>query len=519
MKDSIPSQLRNQRSMPGDLRTTAIEYSRIETGNKREIARPGTEFRPQAAGRGKTRLSREYSTCPTMLSSHRLKPGLHTRMRTTAPKYMVIMAAIILAVISVVSARAETPAKPLSLKEARETAIQKHPKITAAELQVLVSKQTVREARSAFLPTINGEVTAVGTPVDRNNTLSAGTLQVSSSYSRQADGLNLNELITDFGRTANILASSKLNSQAQEQGALATRAQVLLAVDAAYFAALQAQSVLEVARQTVATRQVLFDRVDVMAKNNLKSDLDATFAEVSLEDSKLLQASAENDLEAAFASLSNLLGEREPVTYQLKDEPLPAPSVTNDWQLVETALKNRPDVIQLRLERDAANKFAHAEKDLNYPTINAFAAAGVVPIRNEALNPNYAAAGLNLRLPLFDGFLYSAREKEAQLKTRVIEENLRDAENNVIRDVRIAVMNRNYAAKRLDLTAKLLASADKANDLAQQRYQVGASSIVELSQAQLSQTEAKISQARAAFEFQVRNAILNYQIGNPGLPP
>ncbi len=74
-------------------------------------------------------------------------------------------------------------------------------------------------------------------------------------------------------------------------------------------------------------------------------------------------------------------------------------------------------------------------------------------------------------------------------------------------------MNLDYAAARLDLTAKLLESANEALDLAKTRYQVGSSSIVELSQAELSQTEAQIAQARARYEYQTRSSILNYEIG------
>jgi outer membrane protein len=109
--------------------------------------------------------------------------------------------------------------------------------------------------------------------------------------------------------------------------------------------------------------------------------------------------------------------------------------------------------------------------------------------------------------------LFSAREKAAELQAKAAGENLRDAENNVIRDVRVAALNLSYAAERLTLTAQLLASANEAFDLAQARYKVGSSSIVELSQAQLSQTQAEIDQARARYEFQIRNAILNYQLG------
>jgi outer membrane protein len=70
----------------------------------------------------------------------------------------------------------------------------------------------------------------------------------------------------------------------------------------------------------------------------------------------------------------------------------------------------------------------------------------------------------------------------------------------------------------MDLSDKLLASANKAFDLAQERYQVGSSSIIELSLAQLNQTEARLNQAKAVYEFHIRDAILNYQIGKHGAP-
>ncbi len=120
---------------------------------------------------------------------------------------------------------------------------------------------------------------------------------------------------------------------------------------------------------------------------------------------------------------------------------------------------------------------------------------------------------MNVSIPIFEGMLFSAREKEAQLREKASEENLRDAENNVIRDVRIAGLNLSYAAERLTLTEQLLASANEAFDLATARYKVGSSSIVELSQSQLNQTEAEIAEAKAKYEFQTRKSILNFQLG------
>jgi outer membrane protein len=401
----------------------------------------------------------------------------------------------------------------LSLRDAEEMAVKNHPKITAAELLAMASKEVVREARSAFFPAVNLDATAVGAAGD-NTRIAAGGLNNPLIYNRNAEGVTIHQLITDFGRTANLTSSAKLHSQAEAEGAEATRAQILLEVSAAFYDTLQAQSVLEVAKQTVATRQLVFDQVSTLATNQLKSGLDVSFAKVDLAGGKLLLANAQNDLQADFARLDNLLGEREQRNWLLVDESAsngPPPDAT---ELIQTALRERPDLLQLGHERDAALKFARAERGLNYPTINALGSAGVIPVREpDELKSDYAAAGVNLSLPIFNGFLFTARRNEADLRAEAAAEDLRDAQNDVIRDVRVAVLNVNYALERMTLTDQLLESANEAFDLAQGRYKAGLSSIVELSQAQLNETSAQIEQARAKYQFQVQTAILNYQIG------
>jgi outer membrane protein len=418
--------------------------------------------------------------------------------------------AILAAVLGAGAARAEE--RMLTLRQAEETALAKHPQISAADLLALAAKQVVRETRSAYFPTVTANVTAVGAG-DDNTRITAGGLNNPLILDREAQGINISQLITDFGRRANLHDTSKQRSKAEQENALATRAQILLEVNSAYFDALQAQSVLGVARQTVETRQLLFDQVSELARNNLKSELDASFAGVNLEEGKLLLAKAQNDLQASFAVLSNLLGERTQQSYRLVDEPEPAVETRDTNSLVELALKQRPDLAQLRYQRDAATSFARAEHDLRYPTISAVATGGLSPVRDPRLNQNYAAAGVNISIPIFDGMLISARGQEARLKAEAVEKEVENAENNAIRDVRVATLNLHYAGERMDLTAKLVVNARSAFDLAQAKYKVGSSSIVELSQVQLSQTEAEIAQAKARYEYRMRGAILDFQTG------
>src|SRR6185295_11721104 len=121
------------------------------------------------------------------------------------------------------------------------------------------------------------------------------------------------------------------------------------------------------------------------------------------------------------------------------------------------------------------------------------------------LNDHYAAAGFNVSVPLANGNLYSARHAEAVFRTQAEEEALRDVETQITRDVSVALLNARTAYQKVDLTNQLLAQASNALELAQGRYDLGLSSIVELTQAQLNKTEAEIETARTRYDYQTRS--------------
>ena len=420
---------------------------------------------------------------------------------------------VCLLALGIASALAAEP-KKLTLKEAQEIALQRHPRISAAELQALAASQVVLQVRSAFLPQISSDISAVGTGDPSNTRITAGSLGASHVFDRAAGGLTLSQLVTDFGRTANLTESSRLHARATKENAEVVRDFVLVQVNAAYFTALQAQSVVAVAEQTVATRHLVYDQVKLLTENKLKSELDLSFAGVTLEEGKLLLAKARNDLKAASVALSNILGYREQQDFRLVEEPMPGAVPADVSPLVNQAMVTRPELTQLRLERDSAKRFARAERALDYPTIKIGGAAGATPERdNSQLKSQYAAGGLFMSIPLYEGGLYAARQSEAELKARAAEENIRDMEDNIASGVRVAWLNANYASEKVQLTAKLLQHANIAFDLAQARYKVGASSIVELSQAQLNKTSAEIAVAGAKYDYLTQRALLSYQVG------
>jgi outer membrane protein len=400
---------------------------------------------------------------------------------------------------------------PLSLGQAHQLALQNNPQVASSRYTAQAAAQVPVEVGSAFQPTLSGSIT--GTGADSGSRIAAGVLNNPIVYNHAGTGLTVNQLVTDFGRTKNLVQSASLKAQAQNQVLETTRAQVLLATDNAFFNALRAQSVLTVAEQTVTARQLVSDQVTTLAQSLLKSQLDVSFANVNLADAKLLLVSARNDVESAFANLAAAIGLPQQVRFVLTDEPMPSALSVDISPLLDEAIQKRPELADLRLEEQAAQSFERAERDLWFPTIGITGTAGFAPFAESQIASRYGAVGVNINVPIFNGGLFRARRTEAELHARAASQNVKDLENRVIRDVRVAYLNARTAFERVGLTAQLLDQAKLALELAQSRYDLGLSSIVELSQAQLNLTSAQIGNASAKYDYQSQRAQLSYQVG------
>ena len=410
--------------------------------------------------------------------------------------------------------QAQASARTLSLAEAETLAVKNNPQITIGNLRALVARQYVREARSVLLPTANLSLTAVDS--NPGSRLAAGALNNPILFPRAAAGAAVGQLITDFGRSTNLLSSSEYQAKAEDQNAAATTAQVRLAVDQAFYNVLETQALLTVAKQTVDSRQLLVDKVQALTNAKLKSELDLSFTKVDLERGKLLLLEAQNSYEASLATLSALLGFPDKQNFQLMEEQIAiAPPSPDPGPLIQQALQQRPEVAALQDQVEAAQKFGSAEHDLWRPTVSALGVVGEAPVRDNHIPNWYGAVGVNVNIPVFNGFLYNARAKAADLQTEVDRQKLADLRNNVARDVRNSWQESNRAFERLAVTQQLREQANLAQSLAQARYDLGLGSIVEFSQAELQKTEADIADTDAKYQYRLSQLVLAFTIAAP----
>jgi outer membrane protein len=134
-------------------------------------------------------------------------------------------------------------------------------------------------------------------------------------------------------------------------------------------------------------------------------------------------------------------------------------------------------------------------------------------VRANQIESWYGAAGVNISVPVFDGFQFDARAKAADFEAEASRQRLMNLQNNVARDVRISWQTSRNAYERLDVTKQLSDQANLALRLAQSRYNLGLSSIVEFTQAELDKTEADITDTDARYQYRLSQIVLDFTVG------
>jgi outer membrane protein len=401
--------------------------------------------------------------------------------------------------------------------DAERLALKSNPRVTASHLLALAAGQVTRETRSGELPQISAAITAA--KAEDGSRIGADGLTDSRLYTHAGTGGSLSQLITDFGHTRNLVATSKLQQRAQDQTALATEQDVLLATDQAFYRLLNAQSLLDVAKATVAARGDVQNLITALTKSALKSDLDLNIASADLSQAQLLELDAENGVASASAALAAVLAAPADTLYHAvenpEDAPPPPPSPDSSAAINGIAQVQRPDLQALRLNAAADQKFATAQQLQHLPTISALAIGGITPVATDGVFvPNwYASAGVNLTLPLFTGFHIEAQAQEARLRQKAAERQSQDLSDTIARDVRVAVLNTQTAFRRIAVADQFREQTAQALALAQTRYKLGLSSIVELSQAQLQSTQAAVAAVNARYDYLLSLRSLDYARG------
>jgi outer membrane protein len=259
----------------------------------------------------------------------------------------------------------------------------------------------------------------------------------------------------------------------------------------------------------------MLKRITAMRDARLKSDLDVSMGQQNLDQGNLLLVTAQGDLDTAYAKLSEALGLGSSRQFRLTDETATAPP-PGDFDAVATRMiANNPALAAEKAARDSAHKQADASGKAYLPTISALAATGYSPIDDPSqhLGRTYGAVGLSLSVPLFSGGLLEAQEAEDKAKASAADHAVDDLNNRMVRDLRASYDGALTAYRDIDVTSRLLGNTEKSLRLIQAGFDIGRNSSVDVSQAELVETQAAIGNADAKYDYLVRLAALKFQTG------
>jgi outer membrane protein len=274
-----------------------------------------------------------------------------------------------------------------------------------------------------------------------------------------------------------------------------------------------AESVLHAAREAQANRQLISRQIGALARSQLRSTLDVSFAGVLESEAELAVVQAESAVKQQRTHLATAIGQAQPISAPLAEEPLPPALPLDASTFLANAQTQRADLSESVSRQQAADRYAVAERRLRYPTLNALGAAGSIPYRDHTLHDSYAAAGFNLNIPVFNGGLFAARRSEADLEFKARTRDTEELKLEINEQVQDQWVRAKEAFLSLAVSARLVTKSREALRLAQARYDAGLGSIVELNQAQLTETSSEITAASANYDYLTRRAELDFAAG------
>ena len=403
-----------------------------------------------------------------------------------------------------------SPGEVLTLSRVVELALKNQPAIAGQTSQVRASEARIGQARSNWYPQVSAGAGYGRTkPVTGGGGLSlssgsGGLAPSTSSYEDYSSNVALNQNVFDFGRTSSQVKIQDLNTQSSRFNLENTRDDVVYTVKQAFFGLLQAQASRDVAKESLDQFQVQLDRARAFFDVGLRPKFDVTKAEVDVGTAQLALIRAENQVRLSRVNLNNAMGIPDAPQYTIADDKAPVGDVAKFDDALQQAFAQRPDLLAtIRQKEASAESIKRAQRNyLPNLTGNAsYSWYGTGFPLGDGWN-----LGLNLSIPIFEGFLtkYQVAEAQANLDTAASTE--RSLRQDIVLQVQQAYLAFKEAEERI-VTTELTARQAKENyELAQGRYQAGVGSAIEVSDALVTYRNAEIAYVNALYDRKIAQA-------------
>jgi outer membrane protein len=405
----------------------------------------------------------------------------------------------------------------VTLERAVQIGLKRHPNVLAGQGSVAASEAKKGQAEAGYWPTLNANA---GYSRQRAASLSTGTstvgiggrVQTTHSFEQYSTGATLQQTLFDFGKTSTNVDIQKQNIDASKADLENTEEQIILNVKQAYYNLLRVRRNRAVAVETVNQFQQHLQQAKGFFEVGTKPKFDVTRAEVDLSTAKLSLIRAENSVRLAVVSLNNAMGLPDAPEYAIDDNLAFAKYVVGLDDAVKKAYDNRPELKALIARRIAAEKAVYVAKTGYFPMLMGSANWSWAGQRFDT-NDGSWSAGVALSIPIFSGFLTKNQVSEAKANLSILAANEEALRQNMLLEVQQSYITLTESEERI-VTAELTVRQAKENhEIAIGRYAAGVGNPIEVTDAEVTLSLAKVAHIDALFDYKMAAASLEKAMG------
>lgn len=411
----------------------------------------------------------------------------------------------------------------LTLEECLRLALSRNPFFLASQEKVRSAQSQLREAAGSFLPTLNAQ--GMQTLDEKLFVLEFPSFfpdqppqRVKMDFTRDYQfALSFSLPVFTGGRLVAGYNQAKYNLMSTKESVRLSEHETVFNVKRAFYGYLLAAKFVEVAEEAVALAEKHFQSVKNLNEVGMASKFDLLRSEVQLANLKPQLIRARNSLDITELSLKTLLGLDLSQPIEVSGELAYQPFEADEESIAARALLLRPEINQLKHQRQMAGELFKLARASYFPTL---AVGGSFNFWADKLSfkegtwQNYYSINLVLNVPLFSGFSSPARVAQSQAMVRELELNQKGLSEMVKFEVRQSLLNLKQARESLFSQEKNVEQARESVRIAELNYAEGLATSLDVSSAQVALTQAKTNYSQALYDYVISLAQLDKAVGS-----
>ena len=385
----------------------------------------------------------------------------------------------------------------LTQEQAVTLAIMHHPSLRGAEAATRSASAGVTQAQSNYFPMLN--VSAGGTRTGGAAPINPAFRVPILTYNNYITALSLQQNLYDFGKTSGRVSANEELMDASFTDFQATRDSVIANVQLAYINFVQSIRVVKVDSESVAQAEEHLKQSQAFYSVGTRPQYDVTTAEVNLANANVALITGRNQVRVAKLQLENAIGMYSTTHYTVHDSlETPAFAVTLD-SAKAVANESRPELRSAQARYVSAQSSVSATRAQHLPTVSLNGgwtwSSFDFPLQSKW------NAGFTLSMPIFEGFAISAQVEQAEAVVDEVHAGLDELMEGVMLQVEQNYLSLKEAQERIDASKKLVTQAKENLKLAEGRYNSGVGSPIEITDAQVTLSNAQITSIQALADY------------------